>query len=37
MSYIFEYNELLQSSKIPACKRLLRVYDSLTTNIKYDL
>jgi phage terminase large subunit-like protein len=33
MSYIFEYHEQLQSSKIPACKRLLRVYDSLATNI----
>ena len=34
MSYIAEYNALIQAGEIPACKRLLRVYDNLTNNIK---
>ena len=33
MGYIHEYNTLLQSGKIPACKRLLKVYEKLTDEI----
>ena len=32
-SYIQEYNSLIQAGEIPACKRLLRVYDNLTSSI----
>jgi len=33
MSYIAEYNVLIQAGEIPACARLRRVYDTLTKNI----
>jgi len=33
MSYIAEYNALIQAGDIPACKRLQRVYDTLTNKI----
>ena len=33
MSYIQEYNALIQGGDIPACNRLRRVYDTLTNNI----
>ena len=33
MSYIAEYNALIQAGDIPACKRLQRVYATLTENI----
>jgi len=34
MSYISEYNALIQAGEIPACKRLLKVYAYLENNIK---
>ena len=33
MGYISEYNELIQAGKVPACKRLKRVYSKLTEEI----
>ena len=33
MSFIQEYNTLIQAGEIPACARLKRVYDNLMTNI----
>ena len=34
MSYIEQYNALIQAGEIPACKRLLKVYGNLSNNIK---
>jgi len=34
MSYIHQYNELIQSGSIPACKRLLKVYGKLSKEIE---
>ena len=33
MGYIEEYNTLIQGGDIPACKRLLRVYEHLVNNM----
>jgi len=37
MGYIEEYNTLIQGGDIPACKRLLRVYEHLVNNIKNNI
>ncbi|MDR2572382.1 MAG: terminase large subunit [Oscillospiraceae bacterium] len=34
MSYILQYNQLIQSGEIPACKRLLKVYGKLSKEIE---